>query len=82
MRNKAMERKLADGEAIDVLMVGYRTEDPQVFRLRSFSEGIDYCASDTEQWIWSIGRLADGAILAATDPRLYGQEGVECLWLR
>ncbi|MGH7165480.1 MAG: hypothetical protein ACREIS_08165, partial [Nitrospiraceae bacterium] len=72
MRNKAMERKLADGEALDVLAVGERTEDPQVFRLRTFAEDIDYCVSDTEQWIWSIGRLADGAFVAATDPRFYG----------
>ena len=49
MMNKAMERKLADGECLDVGTIGSEVE-PGVFELRrgAFEDGVDYCVAATE----------------------------------
>ena len=89
MRNQAMARKLASGEAIDVeKIVGLVTPEAGelyagTFCLDRFVEDVDYCVGSTEQWIYSIGvRLSDGAIFAALDSRFYQREGFDCVWLR
>lgn len=91
MRNQAMQRKLRDGEAIDVEKVSEPMdradqENPELrgtWKLTAFEEMADYCVVSTEQWIWSIGkRASDGAIFAALDGRFYQNPGFECVWLR
>jgi hypothetical protein len=90
MVNQAMKRKLASGECIDVetVLAPHHPGDTGpafagVFRLRVFTDGVDYCVSSTEQWIWSIGkRASDGAIFAAIDGRFYQNPAFECLFLR
>lgn len=82
MLNKAMERKLASSEALDVLKVGQEIE-PGLYLLREFTDGVDYCDAEKEAWIWSIGKHWDtGVIRAATDARFYQDPAWECLWLR
>lgn len=54
----------------------------KVRRLREFVDGRDYCIGGSEDWIWSIGRRADGAIFASTDSRFYQNPRFECLFLR
>jgi len=93
MRNRAMAKKLADQEAIDVekVSVPHSLEDARdqelrgTFRLKTaaFEDMADYCVRSTEQWIWSIGkRASDGAIFAALDTRFYQNPRFECVWLR
>lgn len=85
MNNKAMERKLASGEALDLsshqrLHVGAGQVH---YTLAQYVDGKDYCDRKTERWIWSIGkRLTDGAIIASTTVDLYQNDAYECLWLR
>ena len=82
MRNKSMEQKLAQLDALDVREIGIEVE-PGVFELKRFTEDIDYCDAQNEQWIWSIGkRKSDSKIFASVDTRFYGDPGYECLWLR
>lgn len=80
MRNKAMQSKLRDGDAIDV------SSYPRVgrhYQVATFIDRKDYCDASTEQWIWSIGRRnSDGAIFASTTGDLYQNPNYECLWLR
>lgn len=88
--NRAMARKLADGQAVDVAEVGTVEERnaagvATVWRLppQFFFEHHDYCHVPTEDWIWSIGRRkSDGAIFCALDARYYQSETFTCLWLR
>jgi len=84
-----MAEKLAAAECIaveSILAPNQNDPDPitdGTYRLRSFTEDVDYCVRATEAWIWSIGkRLSDGAIFAATDGRFYQLPGWDCLWLR
>jgi hypothetical protein len=82
MRNQAMLRKLEKNEAADVRTVGEELA-PGVFRLQAFTEGIDYCDAEKEDWIWSIGKdLRDGTILASTDARFFRNPDFDCLFLR
>lgn len=82
MVNRAMERMLADREAVDVRRIGEKI-GPDVYVLREYEDGVDYCDAVDEVWIWSIGReRATGRILAATDGRYYLNPSFECLWLR
>jgi hypothetical protein len=82
MHNRAMRRKLEDGEALDVRAIGKELE-PGVFELSRFVDDVDYCDAKNEEWIWSIGRrLRDGVVLAATNARFYQNDEFECLWLR
>jgi len=81
MQNKAMERKIASGEAIDIGK-NYRTGQGD-YILGSFVEEKDYCDSLLEQWIWSIGRHNEtGLILASTSTKFYQNDQYECLFLR
>lgn len=97
MNNKAMERKLQKGDAIDVATCP-RTLNGE-FLLQEFVDGKDYCDSKREDWVWSIGRahtavtvlmedggqreLPAGSILASTNSRFYQALPTwECLFLR
>jgi hypothetical protein len=90
MLNQAMARKLESGECIDVEKILAPADAADVgpafagvYRIRSFTDDVDYCVGSREYWIWSIGkRLTDGAIFAATDARFYQNPAFECLWLR
>jgi len=92
--NKAMERKIKSGYAIDLKdckrldnhteggMIEGNRKNP-LYILDDFEEGMDYCDSSTESWIWSIGkRKSDGLILASTTSDLYQNDDFECLFLR
>lgn len=82
MDNKSMERKLQNGEALDVRKVGKQIA-PGRFQLRRFVEDVDYCDAEKEEWIWSIGKAkSDGAIIASTCTEYYQNPEYECLWLR
>lgn len=81
MRNKAMERKLQEGELIDVSQ--WPTPIVGVYALPGFIDGKDYADIKSEEWIWSIGReLETGRIFASTDTRFYDDNNFECLFLR
>lgn len=80
MLNKAMERKLRSGKAIDV---SHAEREGRYYVLTSCHRGKDYCDAEREEWIWSIGRrFADGVILASTRADLYQNPAFDCLWLR
>lgn len=90
MINKAMERRIAEGEAIDIstisdVAVG-TAERPVTFKFHAHVQDImavDYCHAPTELWIWSIGRSKEtGVIYAAIDGRYYQNDKYECVWLR
>lgn len=82
MKNLAMARKVRKGEAID-LRGAKRTEEGE-YILEEFVDGVDYCDTEREVWIWSIGVNGYGEIRAATDGRFYQSErnGWKCLFLR
>ena len=55
----------------------------EYFELEEFVERKDYCDSETEQWIWSIGEhKEDEVIHAAFNTRFYRNSDYECVWLR
>lgn len=84
MTNRRIAAMITNGEAID--LTPYRQPDgtyllPQPLPKEMLDR--DFCAADTEQWIWSIGRnLRSGEIRAAHDARYYQNPDYECLWLR
>lgn len=91
MENKAMQRKINSGEAIDLKDCRRIEADGTVegnkknpyYVVENFIDDADYCDSSTESWIWSIGRRkSDGLILASTTADLYQNDEFECLWLR
>ncbi len=91
MSNKSMQKKLIDGECLDVRKIGepidgsgiWPDDPPREFKLKGYIDECDYADALTERWIWSIGkRKSDGEIRAATDNRFYQNEDWECLWLR
>jgi hypothetical protein len=90
MINKAMEKRIAEGEAIDISNISDVTigtsEKPVTFKFKPHVQDImsvDYCHAPTESWIWSIGRSKEtGVIYAAVDGRYYMNDKFECLWLR
>lgn len=53
--NRAMERKLKAHRAIDVS--GCERTATGDYLLREFVDGVDYCDAQSEEWIWSIGKL-------------------------
>ncbi|HEY1900753.1 MAG TPA: hypothetical protein VGG49_13275 [Steroidobacteraceae bacterium] len=55
MNNKAMERKLQDGNAIDIAGCE-RTSVGDYVLDRLFKDDIDYCDAAREEWVWSIGK--------------------------
>lgn len=85
LTNRAMARKLATGQAMD-LSGCERTPlgeyvIPKALWLRAQDQ--DLCDALREAWIWSVGQSEEsGRILAATDARFYQAEGWTCLWLR
>lgn len=89
-----MSHKLSIGEAIDVSKM--KRIGPY-YVLPKFVQGKDYCNSETEKWIWSIGvaeanlrgtfqgilyAIPKGTILASHYTDLYDCDGINCLWLR
>ncbi len=81
MLNKAMQRKLRKGEAVDVC--GCTTLKEGHYILDDFFEDTDYCDAEKEQWIWSIGvQYATGKIVASTSSNLYQNPEFECIFLR
>jgi hypothetical protein len=87
MNNKAMQRKLDQGDCLDVTKIGVEVDNgggsARVFQLTRFEDDMDYCIPDVERWIWSIGkRKSDGVYFASTDTRYYMNPGYECVWLR
>ncbi len=81
MKNKAMEHKLGEGEAIDV------SEFPRAssgeYLLDSFVPNTDYCDAVTEEWIRSIGiHLETRQIFASTTTKFYNSPGYQCLYLK
>lgn len=80
--NRAMERKLASGDALDVSAFKRTPDGHYVIPEGTDLEG-DFCDAQTEEWIWSIGRdLETGITLASTSTVFYQNPGYECLWLR
>ena len=81
MDNKAMERKIKSGEAIDISQC--EEIDKGLYLLAEFKEGVDYCDAKKEAWVWSMGRrLSDGQIHASLGNGLYQNAEYECLFLR
>jgi len=81
MKNKAMEHKLATGEAIDVSEFPRATSGEYV--LDSFVPNTDYCNAVTEEWIISIGiHIETGQIFASTTDKFYKAAGYQCLYLK
>lgn len=82
MANKAMQRKIEDGDAIDIS--GFERTANGEYKIPEdiFDQELDYCNAATEEWVWSIGKNKDGVILAAMDARFYQSDDHECLWLR
>lgn len=87
MRNRAMKRKLDARRAVDV--APFRTDQPAsglmgyVIPAEAFVDGADYCDSETEAWIWSIGRHREtGELHASTANVHYQHPRYECVWLR
>lgn len=82
MLNLRMQEKLEAGEALAVEDVGEPTPDGR-WKLRSFTEDVDYCVRSTESWIWSIGRHKQtGEIHASTSSEFYQHPEYTCLFLR
>ena len=88
MFNLRMKESLSVGDCIDVLSIGEIVKDEHtdvvcIYKLNGFVDGKDYCDSEREQWIWSIGKNnKTGEIFASTDTRFYQNPDYECLWLR
>lgn len=81
MNNRAMLRKLARGDCIDVAECERTPEGHYI--LKEFEEDMDYCDAAAEDWIWSIGkRKNDGVILASRSAEFYQHPDFECLFLR
>jgi hypothetical protein len=82
--NKAKQRKLESGEALDVNFVGAPIVGwPRHYKLQTFEEGMDYCDARGENWIWSIARReGTNDIVASFDSDMYLREGWICLFLR
>lgn len=81
MLNQAMQRKIDNEGAID-LCQNARNDDGD-YILTGFRQGVEYCDSSCEAWIWSIGQHKEtGAILASTSTKFYTNSQYECLFLR
>lgn len=96
MPNQAMARKLAKGECVDVSRCERTVTGDYI--LTTFDGEKDYCNAETEQWIWSVGRLtvelpsvmfngerrtlSKGTYLAAESAKWYQNSVCECVWLR
>lgn len=79
--NIRMREKIQAREAIDLKDVPRTVMGDYI--LICFVEGVDYCDSSRDAWIWSIGlRKADGMIFASTTTEFYQHPDFECLFLR
>jgi hypothetical protein len=80
MRNKRMEEKIQNGEAVDLSKC---RREGRYYIVPEFIDGVDYCDAVTESWIWSMGRRhSDGVVLASTGTELYQNAEFRCLFLR
>lgn len=80
MNNKAMERKIQNGECIDLSVY---PNDGKHYIITRFIEDVDYCDAKNETWMWSVGRrISDNVLIASTTTDLYQNPEYECLWLR
>lgn len=83
--NIPMAEMLRKRQAIDVSVVG-RPVPPfegSVWVMSTFIEGVEYCDSQQELWIFSIGKhKQNGQYYAAIDNRFYQNPMFECVWLR
>lgn len=87
-----MERKIQDGECIDVSTFARDAVGHYIIRhdqicARWGSESAfrehDFADSKTEQWIWSIGRIRfTGLIILSLTADMYQNPNAECIWLR
>jgi len=91
MNNRAMERKIQAGIAVDV--ADCPTTCTGAYILREFIDSKDYCDAKKEAWIWSIARvlkplpsvlsdgrtevLQPGTYLASTDSRFYNPDSAQ-----
>jgi len=81
LSNLRMAEKLTSGECVDLSSCKRTKEGDYI--LTQFTEGVDYCDADTENWIWSIGcNNKTGKILASTSAKFYDNPSFVCLWLR
>lgn len=79
--NLTMQQAVASGTAIDLSQCVRNTDGDYLMPPGMFREGVDYCDSVTEEWIYSIGERA-GLVLASTNSKFYGHPDWECRWLR
>lgn len=83
LNNKAMQRKLDEGSAIDVGEYEHMTDGLYRLPLDLKIGSLDLCVAKTEQWIWSVGKhKVTGDVFASTDDRFYKNADYECVWLR
>lgn len=84
MLNLRMQEKLDKGDCLDVDVIGTPLEGfPGVWVADDYLDGVDYCSSSAEHWIWSVGRhLQNGRFYFATDTRFYQNPLFRCVWLR
>lgn len=89
LHNLSMQTGLERGETIDLLTIGREIEpglyeiDLQKCPIDTFSQGLDFCDSSKEKWVYSVGKnLASSKVYASTDSRFYCNPEYECLWLR
>ena len=70
MINKAMERSVADGDALDISQCERTADGDYILDERlakmAIEHSIDFCDAKEEGWIWSIGQsLADSHVKMA-----------------
>lgn len=85
LRNRAMQRLLNAGEAIDVS--SYPRKEGGAYHLEGFAEeditGMDLCNAETERWIRSVGLHKEtGHIFASHSGEFYQNPAFRCIWLR
>jgi hypothetical protein len=83
MRNKRMQKKLEENDAIDVSKWPRTPEGYYEVPEDIDVEEMDFCNQETEEWIWSIGeRKSDGKRFASHISVFYRNPDYNCLWLR
>lgn len=90
MRNKAMQRAIEAGAALN-LADFQKNEDGDYILSPALNrhdiDGQDLCDSETESWIWSVGLFKDGTLIASSRPypncKFYpSTDAYKCVWLR
>lgn len=87
LQNLRMAEKLSDFDAEDLSQCEKTPEGYYILAGEMANpnriEGVDFCDSSTESWIWSIGQnKKTGQVLASLDTCFYQNPEYECLWLR